>query len=148
MDIDLKHQELTERYAEKRKRIRMNVIELIIGLVLLTFAFNYLKSHPAERTSIFAWLEVLVDKVEVLVWSITGGNSESIKEKQQLERWYGELISTSENANCALPAEIEVAKRRLNELKKLSWSEYKQQMQKYQWYIRAYASKVTEECGE
>lgn len=148
MDIDVKHQELTEKYAEKKKRVRMNVIELIIGLVLLTFAFNYLKSHPAERTSIFAWLEVLVNKVEVMIWSVTGWNSEMIKEKQQLERWYDELISTSEKASCALPAEIEIAKRRLEELKSLKGSEYKKQMQKYQWYIRAYAQKVNEECGE
>jgi len=148
MDISKKEQELEAKFVEKKWRVRMNIIELIIWLILLVFAFNYLKSHPAEKTSIFAGLEVMIEKVEVLFSNIRWWNGEYTKNKQQMQRWFGDLISTMKNGECMDATSITIAEKRLSDMQKLNAVQYKERIQEFQWYIKDYAAKVQENCGE
>ena len=148
MDITKKEQELQEKYIEKKWRVRMNIIEMIVWLILLIFAFNYLKSHPAEKTSIFAGIEVMIDKVEVLISNLRWGNGEYTKNKQQMERMLGDLITTMKSGECLDANSITIAEKRLSDMQALSSSLYKERLQEFQWYVKDYAAKVQENCGE
>ena len=92
MDKTLQEEAFQVKFEEKKKRLRMNIIEFIIGLILLSFAFNYLKNHPAERTSMFAWIEVLFQRAEIFISNITWDNWTALKEKHQLEKYYNRLM--------------------------------------------------------
>lgn len=46
--------DLVEDYSKKKKKFWGNFIELIIGGILLVICINYLRTHPAEKTSIFS----------------------------------------------------------------------------------------------
>ncbi len=148
MDITKKEQELQEKYVEKKWRVRMNIIEMIVWLILLIFAFNYLKSHPAEKTSIFAGIEVMIDKVEVLISNIRWGNGEYTKNKQQMERMLSDLITTMKDGECLDTNSITIAEKRFSDMQSLSSSQYKERLQEFQWYVKDYAAKVQENCGE
>jgi len=148
MEEIIKEQEFTARFDEKKKRFRMNLIEFIIWLILLSFAFNYLKNHPAERTSMFAGIEVLFQRAEIFITNITGDDGGILEEKHQLERYYKELISTMENGKCADLATIDAANERYKDLINLNIDEYKQNIQVYQWYAGTYAAKIKENCSE
>ncbi len=146
MDISTKEHEYQVKYEEKKSRLRMNLIEFIIWLILLIFAFNYLKSHPAERTSMFAWIEVLFQRAEIFMWNIFWEDWDMLKDKQQLERYYKELISTMENGQCADAETIESAKERYSMLTSIDVESYKENLKLYQWFARSYATKIKENC--
>ncbi len=148
MDISTKENEFQQKYLEKKSRLRMNIIEFLVWLLLLGFAFNYLKSHPAERTSMFAGIEVLFQRAEVFVWNLFWDDWNILQDKNQLERYYKELISTMQNGECADNATIVKAETMYRTLQNLSISQYKKELQVYQWYAGSYAAKIKENCWE
>ncbi len=147
MENTLQEEAFEVKFEEKKKRLRMNIIEFIIGLILLSFAFNYLKNHPAERTSMFAWIEVLFQRAEIFISNITGDNWTTLKEKHQLEKYYKELISTMENGKCADLQTIDSAKEKYKALLWIDIQTYKENIQVYQWYAGTYAAKIKENCS-
>jgi len=148
MELSTKEQEYEVLYQQKKKRLRMNIVEFLLWLVLLVFAFNYLKSHPAERTSMFAWIEVLFQRAEVFVSNIFGEDGSLLQDKHQLERYYKELISTMENGDCADVATREAAREKYKMLQSIDMQTYKENLQLYQGYAWTYAAKIKENCGE
>ncbi len=134
--------------AEKKKRFRMNMVEFIIWCILLVIAFNYLKTHPAEKTSIFAGVEVLLQKAEVFLWNITGKNGEEVRKQHELERYFKELISTMDAWKCVNVKTLEQAKKRLESLESFSSEQFTKSRQVYEWYARSYATKIQESCSD
>ena len=148
MDISIKEQEYLHALDMKKKRVRMNIVELIIWVALLVLCFNYLKTHPAEKTSIFAGIEVLTQKAQVFVSNVFGNKWDTLKDKYTLERRYKEVISTMEKWKCAEQDVIDEAKVRLESLKDLSASKFQEQQNAYKAYVSKVATKVSEDCGE
>ncbi len=67
------HETYAEKLVKRKKKVMMNLVELSIGVVLLIFCFTYLKSHPAEKLSVFSSVDVLVQKVKVALSQRTSG---------------------------------------------------------------------------
>ena len=147
MDVITKEMEYEQQLVEKKSRFRMNVLEFIVGCVLLVFAFNYMKNHEAERVSIFAGIEVLVQKAEVFLWNVFGWGGDMIKEKHRLEGYYKELISTMKNGDCAWVETLTDATVKYNALTNMSASEYETQRITYEKFARTYKVKIDESCG-
>ncbi len=148
MEISQKEQELRASLSEKKKRVKMNIIELVIWVILLVLAMNYLKTHPAEKTSIFSWFEILIEKVEVFFSWIFGNNSDYLENKHSLEKRFKELITTMEEGKCVDQETIDIAKTRYETLKKLTTQWYKENMQAYQWYARSYKGLIELQCWD
>lgn len=139
--------EMRKSLQEKKKRFRMNVVEFIIWCILLVIAFNYLKTHPAEKTSIFAWVEVLIQKAEVFLGNITGKNWDEVKKQHNLERYFKDLISTMESGNCVDEKVLEQAKKRYESLQNFSSEQFVKSKQVYEWYARSFANKIQSSCN-
>ncbi len=148
MDISTKEQEYLDKFSERKSRLRMNLIEFIVWIILLSFAFNYLKSNPAERTSMFAWIEVLFQRAEVFVTNLFWDDWNLLQDKHQLERYYKELISTMENGECATRNTLDSAKEKYRDLLSMNVETYKANLQVYQGYAWTYAAKIKENCWE
>jgi hypothetical protein len=86
MHISHKEQELRDALVKRKKRLGSNLVEFFVGCILLVFAFNYLKGHPAERTSIFAGLEVMVQNVEVRLAKMFEGDGEMLSQKKKFQK--------------------------------------------------------------
>ena len=85
---------------EQKKELRWNVIKFIIGIILLCMCWWYLQWHPAEKTSVFSWFEVLRQKAEVVRQNMIWKNWDLLEDKYSMEKYYKELITMAEWNNC------------------------------------------------
>ena len=51
----------------------MNLVEFLVGALLLVFCFSYLADHPAEKSSIMSGIQVLYQKVMIFTSQLTNG---------------------------------------------------------------------------
>ncbi|USN54830.1 MAG: hypothetical protein H6765_10300 [Candidatus Peribacteria bacterium] len=65
--------ELQASYLKKKKKLPMNIVEFVIGAILLVFCINYLVDHPAEKSSIISGIEVLYQKARIFTSQLTAG---------------------------------------------------------------------------
>ena len=80
---------ITEKQAMKKK-LRNNLIELAIGLILLWMCYVYIQNHPAEKISFFSWYKVIYQQTEIFFQNLFGHNWEWLKQKYNLESYYQE----------------------------------------------------------
>ena len=93
---------ITEKQAMKKK-LRNNVIELVIWLVLLWMCYVYIQNHPAEKISFFSWYKVIYQQSEIFFQNIFGHNGEWLKQKYSLESYYQVMITQAEEKPCVDP---------------------------------------------
>jgi len=93
---------ITEKQAMKRK-LRNNIIELVIWLVLLWMCYVYIQNHPAEKISFFSWYKVIYQQSEIFFQNIFGHNGEWLKQKYSLESYYQVMITQAEEKPCVDP---------------------------------------------
>ncbi len=141
------HETYAEKLVKRKKKLRMNLVEFSIWLVLLVFCFNYLKSHPAEKLSVFSSVEVLVQKAKVAVSQWTSGQWNELKVKYSLERSYKEMINIVEDANCLDPIQREEIKRMYSSLQQMEVDDFVQQEPLFVSFLKQTYSKVEEECN-
>ncbi|MDP2669903.1 MAG: hypothetical protein Q8O99_02670 [bacterium] len=91
---------MEEQYAEelavKKKKNVSNIIEFLVGGVLLLFCFSYLQNHPAEKVSLVSGMKLLVQKVSLRVHNFSGADTEVLQEKFQLEKTFQEILFLAE----------------------------------------------------
>ncbi|MDR0282886.1 MAG: hypothetical protein LBI53_06480 [Candidatus Peribacteria bacterium] len=85
---------------EIKKKFFRNLIKLIIGSILLTISYGYIKSHPAEEISFFSGFKIIFQNAEILFQNIFGNNGDILKQKYSLESYYQALIALSEEKPC------------------------------------------------
>ena len=93
---------ITEKQAMKKK-LRNNIIELVIWLVLLWMCYVYIQNHPAEKISFFSWYKVIYQQSEIFFQNIFGHNGEWLKQKYSLESYYQVMITQAEEKPCVDP---------------------------------------------
>ena len=93
---------ITEKQAMK-KRLRNNLIELVIGLILLWMCYVYIQNHPAEKISFFSWYKVIYQQTEIFFQNLFGHNGDLLKQKYSLESYYQVMITQSEEKPCVDP---------------------------------------------
>ena len=54
---------LDEKMQKKKKRFLLNTVELILGIIFLYISFQYIKTHPAEKISVFSSMSTFIDKI-------------------------------------------------------------------------------------
>ena len=90
---------ISEKKSMKKKLIN-NLIELVVGLVLLWMCYGYLQTHPAEKISFFSWYKVIYQQTEIFFQNLFGKNGELLRQKYNLESYYQVLITLSEEKPC------------------------------------------------
>lgn len=135
---------LEHKYEQKKKRLKVNVIEFIIGVLLLWFCWGYLQTHPAEEVSLFTGVEVIVQKAKIWL----SAEWESLKIKYELERSFDDAISLAGSSECIGPVYLAELKKQYKALKAMSTEEFIKEKSMYQGIISLAYRKIKKNCEE
>lgn len=145
---DKAYNDLLQEYTKKKKKFVSNLIELAVGGLLLVVCINYLRMHPAEKTSIFSGLEVIVQRVEIIVSNVFHRKGEDLKEKYDLEKSYQELITLIEEGKCGTLEDVKQITEKQTFLRNLSLDEFSMQKTALISFARIMYTKIKENCDE
>lgn len=139
-------EETKHEYAQLKSKLLVNVVEFCVWVVLLVFCFMYLQSHPAEKTSLFSWVDVIAQKVKIFFVNLTWWNAEDVEAKFKLEQLFDEILSTSQWSNCLNDSERDTVVRITAWIKAMSMEEFLENERVIRRSWSKYYRKVTEEC--
>lgn len=131
---------------EMKKIFRNNVIKFVVGMLLLGVSFMYIQKHPAEKASIFSGFEVLYQRIEVFFYKIMKKDSEWLKHKFDLEKTFGELISTAENKWCVESNILDELRETMIALKKESIADLENNIGNYKRKMGEYKAMIDATC--
>ena len=134
-----------QNYMEKRSKFWMNVVEFIVWVLLLWVCGRYLSNHPAERISLFSWVEVFVDKTKLFLWW-SEWTSEELERKRQLISLYDELLDIGAWSDCLSAEDIENIESTKTTIEAKDIEEFVQREQSYNAVARIFMSKVANWC--
>lgn len=145
-DIDTHH--FAETVEEKKSQAMSNVIEFLVWGILLTFCFFYLQTHPAEKISLFSWVEVMRKKVTVWFSHPSSADAELVEKKDQLEKTFQEIILLAGQNSCVEVLTKKNIEESFSKLKAMNLDTFKQQQKAYQTVIGLYYAKAKEPCDK
>ena len=117
-------EKLQESYATKLLKLRGNIIEFMVWVILLWFCINYLGTHPAEKTSILSWVTIMYEKVSIFVWNLLYGDGIERKGQIDLARTYSDIMWQVDEMHCDSIVSKQTIQKRLDELKALSPTQF------------------------
>lgn len=139
-------EECLQELAIKKGQAFSNIIELCIGLILLTFCRYYLQTHPAEKVSLFSGVEVMWQKAQIWFSQMSSEDALLLEQKQNLEKTMHEIVLLSKENACV----DEVTKQSINDsftrLQGMDLETYKKQQRAFNTVISLYYTKVKSEC--
>lgn len=131
---------------EMKMILRNNIVKFIIGSILLVFCFIYLHNHPAEKSAIFSWFEVMVQKVQIFTAKLLKKDSELLKTRFDYEKTYDELVNLAENNKCLTPGEVQEIKDAYDTLTHESYEKLTENLPGYIRKANEYRTKVEKKC--
>jgi hypothetical protein len=144
LDIQLKIQQLG--LLERKKKFPMNVVECIVGIVLLFFCFSYLSTHPAEKSSIVSGIDVIMQKVHILISRYTSGKNQILENKYALAKSFHEVISLAGEWKCLTEAEIRKLQEYEDALYDMGTSDFEKNEYTYETLLQWFYAKVRQRC--
>ena len=133
---------VTQKYQEKKKKMKINALELLLWWILLFFCVQYLQQHPAEKIALISWFEVITQKVRVFFTD----NSQDLQAKYDLERSFSEVISLAKEWDCLPENDIQEIENRLTSLQSMDVDTYESQKSAFMNYLRLQYLTVKEAC--
>jgi len=136
---------ITEKQAMK-KRLRNNLIELVIWLVLLWMCYVYIQNHPAEKISFFSWYKVIYQQTEIFFQNLFGHNWDLLKQKYNLESYYQVMITQAEEKPCVDPDLVKDLHETYQKLQKEPKNTLEHTLQKYVEKQYEFDEELRKEC--
>ena len=133
-----------QSYTSKRSKFWMNVVEFVVGLILLGVCWWYLSNHPAERISLFSWVEVFIEKAKLSFSN--EGSWEDLERRNQLLTLYSELLDIGTWSECLTNEDVESIQTTKDLIESKSIEEFVQREQSYNAIARIFMSKVSRGC--
>ncbi len=148
-DEEQKDEFRLNRWLEERiSKLPMNVVEFLVWVWLLIFCWSYIQSHPAEKSSLFSWIEVIVEKTKVRFSEWTTGQWPDLQNKFQLVRTFDEILSLANWVEwCLTQEDISKVNRAKDKLEELSVEEFMQQERAFTTVANLFYTKIKEECS-
>lgn len=135
---------VTQKYEEKKKKMKINVLELLLWWVLLFFCMQYLQQHPAEKIALLSWFEVITQKVTVFF----ADDSKDLQDKYDLERSFTEVIWLAKEWACLPENDIQEIENRLTVLEWMDTATFENQQSAFLNYLRTQYLVVKDACAE
>ncbi len=134
-------------YTNRIKKLPMNIIEFFIWVWLLLFSRSYIQNNPAERLSLFNWIESVMQNIQIKYLQRTRWTWSEILQQRQLVQTFDSIISTAENfVWCLEERDISRIRRARDSLQALTVEEFTVQQQSYTTVANIYYTKIQEEC--
>jgi len=131
---------------EMKKMFIGNIIKFFIGIWLLSICFAYLQKHPAEKASVLSWFEVMYQKWTILRHKFFYDDADLLEKKLNLQKYYKELVRTSEDCKWIDVETIEKLRNDYNSVKELRWDTMKNELAEYIRLVYKYESIVNQNC--
>lgn len=144
--IEISNQKVMELYKKRIKKLPMNIIECIVGIALLVLCYNYIQTHPAEKSSLLTGIDVLVQKFRVNVMNVKNWQWEDVQRKFELMRRYDEILSTALQGNCLDESDVEKIRTARKSLEDMSAGEFLEKESAYSTVSKMYYTKVKSNC--
>lgn len=132
--------------TKTRIKLLKNFLQLVVWIVLLWFAYQYLLSHPAEKTSIVSWIQILWQKAQIIFYGLIWGDSALLDDKYKVERSLKELMNTMETSKCLTMDDYNKVKEVLETVKKMDNALYKLKRFEVYNFMNVYMEKINKEC--
>lgn len=145
-DISSTEQQYREELLARKKQIFPNVIEFLVGSILLVFCYFYLQTHPAEKVSLFTWIETMWQKVTLKLKDFSGTDAALHQRKIQVEKTFQEIVFLAEQSTCLDATSRSNIENSYQRLKAMDLATYEKQQRAYDTVIGLYYTKVREEC--
>ena len=133
---------LERKIAEKKKRLKVNILEFFVWLILWWFCWSYLQTHPAEKTALLTGIKVITQKVNI--WFSAEGDV--LKQKYDLERNFEEVISLGKWSSCLAPLDLVDLRRKYKMLQSLSAEEFMKEKGSYMGTVWSMYRKIQSAC--
>lgn len=140
--------DIAEDLAHKKTLAITNLIEFLVWIILLAFCWFYLQTHPAEKVSLFSWVEMMREKVQMWFSAVPDEDKTIIRQKESLEKTMQEIVLLSKESTCLDEATRSNIEASFSRLQKMDLETYKKQSKAYNTIVWLYYNKVKEGCKE
>ena len=127
---------------EEKTTFIHNIFKLIIGTVFLITCLNYLRTHPAEKIALYSGFKNIIQKIEVLSFTLIGKNGELLEEKYKLEATYLDTIHLAEEKGCVDAVFLEELHNSYDSLLKEDKDQVEHYITKYRILQNDYISRI------
>lgn len=139
-------EEEENKWIDKVRRFRFNLLQLFVWLVLLFFSFRYLSENDAERASLIKWLEIIYQKIQIFGRSLFGWEAKSLESKFTMEKSFEQLMSSYQESTCRDWKYYNEIVRKYNELKGLKSQDFIKKQDHFWIFLSDYYKNFKEGC--
>lgn len=145
---DVELNEYIQEFSTKKAQAFSNIIEFLIGIILLTFCWFYLQTHPAEKVSLFSGVEVMWQKVQMWFSHMSEEDATSLQQKDKLEKTMQEIVLLSKENTCVDEKTKQTISDSFAKLQAMDLETYKKQQRAYNSVVSLYYTKVKSDCAK
>lgn len=145
---ELELRDIAEDLAHKKTQAVTNLIEFAVWIILLTFCWFYLQTHPAEKVSLFSGVEMMREKVQMWFSAVPEEEKSLIRDKESLEKTMQEIVLLSKESTCLDETTKTNIDASFARLQKMDIETFKKQQKAFTTIVGLYYSKVREGCTE
>ncbi len=110
-----------------KKKIIINILELVLWSIMLYICYLYVSLNVAEKANFLSGMEVLRHKVSSWVNNVIGKwDSTQAQAQQSMIRNYKEILSFTKEKNCTISASIPQIEIFIKEISDLTPIDYMQ----------------------
>lgn len=128
--------------TEDKTTFIKNIFRFFIGIILLTTCFWFLRAHPAEKIALYSGFKNIIQKIEIISYTLIWKNGKLLEEKYKLEADYIDTIHFAEEKGCKDPLLLEELHNTYNALLKEDKDQVEHYITKYKILQSDYTSKI------
>lgn len=128
--------------VEDKTTFIKNIFRFFIGIILLITCFRFLKEHPAEKIALYSGFKNIIQKVEIISYTLIWKNGELLEEKYKLESDYVNTLHFAEEKGCADALLLEGLHNTYNALLKEDKNQVENYITKYKILKNDYMNKI------
>lgn len=132
--------------SKYKTRLRTNIIQCIIGIILLVAALAYLTGHEAEQTNLKSGLTGIKQKISILWDKYRTGQDSTLSEQFKLTQQMTELLKSFKLAHCEPQVDTTQLQKELDSIQKDTVAQFVQKQAQYLLITRQYYTLLNQSC--
>jgi hypothetical protein len=129
-----------------KKRLHTNILQFVVGTILLTIAFAYLLDHQAEQTNLKSSFEGISKKINLVREKYTSGKDALMETQFKLKQQIEELYKSFQQAQCDQKIDLTQLKKDTADIATDTLDEFEQKHDAYVLTTRQYYTLLNQYC--